>query len=86
VTAPPTTTSLPSTADRDRIAYTVAEVAALLGKHINTVYGWVRTGALPSERLGGTIYIPKWALARLISPDADGNLVDAATPTGGEAA
>jgi excisionase family DNA binding protein len=43
----------------DRIAYTVAEVAALLGKHINTVYGWVRSGALPSERIGNTIYIPK---------------------------
>jgi hypothetical protein len=26
----------------DRIAYTVAEVAALLGKHINTVYGALR--------------------------------------------
>ena len=35
----------------DRIAYTVAEVAALLGKHINTIYGWVRSGALPSERI-----------------------------------
>ena len=53
----------------DRIAYTVAEVAALLGKHINTVYGWARSGALPSERIGNTIYIPKWALARLISPN-----------------
>ena len=49
----------------DRIAYTVAEVATLLGKHSNTVYGWVRSGALPSERIGNTIYIPKWALARL---------------------
>ena len=52
----------------DRIAYTVAEVAALLGKHSNTVYGWVRSGALPSERIGNTIYVPKWALARLLSP------------------
>jgi len=86
VTAPPTTTSLPAAAERDRIAYTVAEVAALLGKHINTVYGWVRTGALPSERVGGTIYIPKWALARLISPDPDSNLVATTAPTGGEAA
>jgi hypothetical protein len=32
------------TASADRIAYTVAEVAALLGKHCNTVYGWVRSG------------------------------------------
>ena len=57
----------------DRIAYTVAEVAALLGKHINTVYGWVRAGALPSERIGNTIYIPKWALARLQTPPPEGD-------------
>jgi excisionase family DNA binding protein len=56
-----------------RIAYTVAEVAALLGKHINTVYGWVRSGALPSERIGNTIYIPKWALARLQAPPPEGD-------------
>jgi excisionase family DNA binding protein len=57
----------------DRIAYTVAEVAALLGKHINTVYGWVRAGALPAERIGNTIYIPKWALARLQAPPPEGD-------------
>jgi excisionase family DNA binding protein len=83
VTAHPTTTS--TAAERDRIAYTVAEVAALLGKHPNTVYGWVRTRALPSERVGGTIYIPKWALARLASPDAN-DLTAAVNTTGGEAA
>jgi excisionase family DNA binding protein len=57
----------------DRIAYSVAEVAALLGKHSNTVYGWVRSGALPSERIGNTIYIPKWALARLQAPSPEGD-------------
>jgi excisionase family DNA binding protein len=57
----------------DRIAYTVAEVAALLGKHCNTIYGWVRSGALPSERFGSTIYIPKWALARLHAPSPEGD-------------
>jgi excisionase family DNA binding protein len=57
----------------DRIAYTVAEVAALLGKHSNTVYGWVRAGALPSERIGNTIYIPKWALAHLQAPPPEGD-------------
>ena len=56
----------------DRIAYTVAEVAALLGKHSNTIYGWVHSGALPSERIGNTIYIPKWALARLQAPAPGG--------------
>jgi excisionase family DNA binding protein len=67
----------------DRIAYTVAEVAALLGKHSNTVYGWVRSGALPSERIGNTIYIPKWALARLLSPAANEQPAPAATPAAG---
>ena len=61
-------TSRSDSARDGRIAYTVAEVAALLGKHSNTIYGWVRSGALPSERIGNTIYIPKWALARLQAP------------------
>ncbi|HYT94986.1 MAG TPA: helix-turn-helix domain-containing protein [Gemmataceae bacterium] len=69
-----------------RIAYTVAEVAALLGKHINTVYDWVKAGALPAERIGGTIYIPKWALGRLLAPDAGAPLTVATAPAGGEAA
>jgi excisionase family DNA binding protein len=65
----------------DQIAYTVAEVAALLGKHINTIYLWIQRGSLPAERIGGTIYIPKWALARLISPEADHVLAAAANST-----
>jgi excisionase family DNA binding protein len=70
-----------------RIAYTVAEVAKLLGKHSNTVYGWVRVGALPSERIGNTIYIPKWALARLEGAPAGGaSSVRQPAPVGGEAA
>jgi excisionase family DNA binding protein len=70
--------------ERDRIAYTVAEVAALLHKHPNTVYEWVRKGSLPSERVGGTIFIPKWALARLTTPAA--GPAPAVAPVGGEAA
>jgi excisionase family DNA binding protein len=68
-------------AKTDRIAYSVAEVAVLLDKHINTIYLWVQRGSLPAERIGGTIYIPKWALARLISPDADHVLAAAANST-----
>ena len=64
----------------DRIAYTVAEVAALLHKHPNTVYEWVRKGSLPSERVGGTIFIPVWALARLTTP-ATGPVSGAAAPS-----
>ena len=70
--------------ERRRIAYTVAEVAAMLGKHPNTIYEWVQRGALPAEKLGGTIYIPKWALARLLSPTADHEPAPAAIPAGGE--
>jgi excisionase family DNA binding protein len=69
-----------------RIAYTVAEVAAMLGKHPNTIYEWVQRGALPAEKLGGTIYVPKWALARLISPAADHGQAPAAVSAGGEVA
>ena len=71
---------------RSRIAYTVAEVAAMLGKHPNTIYEWVQRGALPAEKLGGTIYVPKWALARLLSPAADHAQAPAAVPAGGEVA
>jgi excisionase family DNA binding protein len=76
------TTSHDPAAESSRIAYTVAEVAQLLGKHPNTVYGWAKTGALPSERIGNTIYIPKWALAGLRTPAAG---TPAVGPTGGEA-
>jgi excisionase family DNA binding protein len=77
------TTSHDPAAETGRIAYTVAEVAQLLGKHINTIYGWVKAGALPSERIGGSIYIPKWALAGLRTPAA---ATPATAPGGGEAA
>ena len=68
MSAHPDATDIQPSRERGRIAYTVAEVAAMLGKHPNTIYEWVQRGALPAEKLGGTIYVPKWALARLISP------------------
>jgi hypothetical protein len=55
----------------------------MLGKHINTVYLWVQQGALPSERIGGTIYIPKWALAPLVSPNTGNELAQAQGASGG---
>jgi excisionase family DNA binding protein len=79
------TTSHDPAGESGRIAYTVAEVAGLLGKHSNTIYDWAKTGALPAERIGGTIYIPKWALGRLLTPDADA-LLTAVGPAGGKAA
>ena len=82
MSAHPDATDIQPTAERGRIAYTVAEVAAMLGKHPNTIYEWVQRGALPAEKLGGTIYIPKWALARLLSPAAHEQQVPAAAPAG----
>ena len=68
------------------IAYTVAKVARLLGKHPNTVYEWVAKGVLPHKRIGGTIYIPKYALAGLIAPAGSAEPTHSTTPAGGDAA
>jgi hypothetical protein len=54
----------------------------MLGKHPNTIYEWVQRGALPAEKLGGTIYVPKWVLARLISPAADDQAGSVVAPAG----
>ena len=82
MSAHPDATNLQSTTERGRIAYTVAEVAAMLGKHPNTIYEWVQRGALPAEKLGGSIYVPKWALARLLSPATYEQPAPAAAPAG----
>ena len=82
MSAHPDSTDLQPTGQGGRIAYTVAEVAAMLGKHPNTIYEWVQRGALPAEKLGGTIYVPKWALARLISPAAHDEPVSAVARAG----
>jgi excisionase family DNA binding protein len=82
VSVHPDSTSIQPTEERGRIAYTVAEVAAMLGKHPNTIYEWVQRGVLPAEKLGGTIYVPKWALARLLSPAAHEQPAPAAAPAG----
>jgi excisionase family DNA binding protein len=82
VSAHPDPTNIQPTAERGRIAYTVAEVAAMLGKHPNAIYEWVQRGVLPAEKLGGTIYVPKWALARLLSPAAGDPAASAGAPAG----
>jgi excisionase family DNA binding protein len=83
VSARPDSIDVQPTGERGRIAYTVAEVAAMLGKHPNTIYEWVQRGALPAEKLGGTIYVPKWALARLLSPAAHEHPAPAAPAAAG---
>jgi excisionase family DNA binding protein len=68
-------------ARRSQVAYTVAEFAALLGKHPNTVYEWIRKGQIPCERIGNSYFIPEYALGCL----RDHSPADSAAP-GGEAA
>jgi excisionase family DNA binding protein len=43
----------------DRVAYTVAEVAQLLGLSRDRVYELVRCNRIPSKRLGRRIVIPR---------------------------
>jgi excisionase family DNA binding protein len=61
-------TSKDGQVDEGPIAYTVAEFARLLGRNPKTVYGWVESGAVAHERIGGSIYIPRWALGCLVAP------------------
>jgi excisionase family DNA binding protein len=73
-------------AQDEPIAYTVAKVARLLDKHPNTIYEWVAKGVLPHQRIGGTIYVPKWALAGLLAPAETSESSQRTAPSGGEAA
>jgi len=49
---------------------TVPEVAKVLRLGRNTVYECVRTGALPSIKIGRRLLIPKAALLRLLESQA----------------
>ncbi len=50
-----------------RRAYSVAEVAALMGLPLRTVYLAVERGQLPSVRIGRRILVPASALEQLLS-------------------
>ena len=47
------------TKDNKKLAYTVKEVAELLGISVNSTYKAVENNQLPHIRLGGKILIPK---------------------------
>ena len=64
-----------------RIAYSVREVAQMLGVSAHLVYEEVRTHRIASVRIGGRIVIPHWAveqrvigIAGLPEPVVDGPL------------
>lgn len=53
-----------------RLAYSVEEVAALLGAGHRTVYRWVGDGTIRSVKIGGLIRIPVSALDELLGESA----------------
>jgi excisionase family DNA binding protein len=67
------------------LGYTVAEVAEILGKHVNTIYTWIDRGILPHRQFGGVgaKYIPRRAVRALLDFDDDSDLM---RPTDGDAA
>jgi excisionase family DNA binding protein len=63
--------------------YKVAEVAKFLGQRPDTVYRWIRQGELEAQRIGGTYFIPRWALAPLLAPASGSPVGSPSVPTGG---
>jgi excisionase family DNA binding protein len=55
--------------DSQKLAYSLQEVAALLGLHLNTVRKHVRDGKIPSKKLGNRVLIPAQALAKWLQND-----------------
>ena len=53
--------------DNTKIAYSVPEAAAALGLSVNNTYSLVKTGRLPSIRLGKRILISRAELEKLLS-------------------
>ena len=55
------------------LVYSVVEVAALLGIWRSKAYELVRSGTIPSLRLGRRMVIPKLALSRFLAECAEQN-------------
>ena len=61
----------------DKLVYSVTEIAKLLGIGRSKAYELVRSGTIPSLRLGRRIVIPKLALSRFLAECANQNLDEA---------
>ncbi len=55
----------------DSLVYTVLEARLLLGLSRSLMYEAIRTGEVPSVRIGRRILIPKAALNRLLEGEKD---------------
>jgi excisionase family DNA binding protein len=56
-----------------RVVLTLAEVAARLGLHRQTVVAAIQRGQLPAVRIGRQWLIPVCALDRVLSPTGEGS-------------
>jgi excisionase family DNA binding protein len=63
----------------ERVAYTVAEAAQLLGLSTNSGYEAVKRGEIPVIRIGRRIIVPKLAFDRLLENGLP-RAADAQTP------
>jgi excisionase family DNA binding protein len=70
----------PGNGDEERLVYTVAQAAELLGISRAFAYELVARGELPVIRLGRRRLVPKVALADLV---AQGAMSERLTPTDG---
>ena len=61
----------------DKLAFSVTEMAELLGIGRSKAYELVRSGTIPSLRLGRRIVIPKLALSRFLAECAYQNADEA---------
>jgi excisionase family DNA binding protein len=59
------------TTARDRLVYTPAGAAELLGVHKSTVYRRIKEGAIPIVKMGrGRVFIPKKPFEEIFGTDA----------------
>ena len=56
----------------EKVAYSVTEVALMLGISRSSAYEYVRTGELPSMRLGNRIVIPRLAFETMLDQQLAG--------------
>jgi excisionase family DNA binding protein len=58
--------------DTERVTLTVDEARRMLGLSRGSAYEAVRTGSIPSVRIGKRILIPRAALTRLLDKAGEG--------------
>lgn len=55
---------------------TPAEIASVFGASMPTIYDWIKSGEIPSIRLGRKIVIPTAAVRKLLGLDDNSHTAD----------